>query len=463
LNEPTRIQPANRASLLDRYQAVADCLPVAEEIASLAARLMPICRSITGQGVQDTLDILGERIPIERTHVPSGTAVLDWEVPKEWNVREAYILDPQGRRVVDFREHTLHLVSYSIPVRRKMSLAELRPHLHSLPDHPDWIPYRTSYYSETWGFCLKHSVLESLQEGEYEVVIDTTLAPGSLTYGECVLPGETNREVVLFTHICHPSLANDNVSGMSLVSVLAQALSREPHRFTYRIVFAPATIGSITWLARNEAALERIDFGLVIGLVGDPGALTYKCSRRGDTGIDDAARHVVPQLDPAARIHDFSPYGYDERQFCSPGFDLAFGRLTRSANSCYPQYHTSADNLELMRPQSFAESFLAIVQILRVLEGNVRYRNLSPRGEPRLGKRGLYRKTGGTDLGRTENAYLWLLNQSDGGRDLLSIANRAQLPFDFIRNAALDLERAGLLAEVHESATQSPSRRGIRS
>jgi aminopeptidase-like protein len=419
---------------------------------------MPICRSITGNGVRASLDVLGEFVPIERFEVASGTPVLDWEVPQEWNVREAYILDPRGRRIVDFREHSLHLVSYSVPVRAKMSLAELRPHLHSLPDHPDWIPYRTSYYSEAWGFCVPHRLLETLQEGEYEVVIDSTLSAGSLTYGECVLPGETEREIVLYTHICHPSLANDNVSGMSLVTMLARALRAERRRFTYRIVYAPATIGSITWLARNEARLDRVDYGLVIGLVGDPGALTYKCSRRGNTGIDAAARHVVPGLDPAAHVNDFSPYGYDERQFCSPGFDLAFGRLTRSPNSGYPQYHTSADNLGLMQPRSFAESALALVRILRVLEGNVRYLNLSPKGEPRLGRRGLFRKTGGTDIGRTENAYLWILNQSDGTHDLLDIANRAGLPFDLMHNAALDLERAGLLSVQNETKRNATMR-----
>jgi aminopeptidase-like protein len=461
LNEPTRIPVP--AALLDAYQTVDDCLPAAEQILGLAQRLMPICRSITGEGTRETLSILGELVPLQRHDVPSGTQVLDWEVPKEWNIREAYIVDPQGRRVVDFRNHTLHVVNYSVPIRRKMTLAELRPHLYSLPDHPDWIPYRTSYYSETWGFCLTHRVLQSLEEGEYEVVIDSSLEPGNLTYAECVLPGATNREIVLYTHICHPTLANDNVSGMSLVTVLARALADQKHRYTYRIVFCPATIGSITWLSRNESTLERVDYGLVLGLLGDPGALTYKCSRRGDTVIDDAARHVVRGLDAAARINDFSPYGYDERQFCSPGYNLAFGRLTRSANSCYPEYHTSADNLELMRPRSIAESFFAILRILRVLEGNVRYRNLSPKGEPRLGKRGLFRRTGGTDIGQRENAYLWILNQSDGQHDLLGIADKAGLPFDFIRNAALDLERAGLLAEVPHTVPHGASARGMKS
>jgi aminopeptidase-like protein len=454
-------------TLLERHQTVEDCLPLAAEILSVAERLYPICRSITGNGVRATLDILadvlGTHASLERFEVPSGTPVLDWEVPKEWNVREAYIVGPSGQRIVDFRNHSLHLVSYSVPVRAKMSLAELRPHLHSIPDHPDWIPYRTSYYSEAWGFCVPHRLIETLQDGEYEVVIDSTLSAGSLTYAECLLPGETDREIVLYTHICHPSLANDNVSGMSLVTVLARELAREERRrFTYRIVYSPATIGSITWLARNETKLDRVDYGLVIGLVGDPGPITYKCSRRGDTGIDAAARHVVPGLESGAKVNEFSPYGYDERQFCSPGFDLAFGRLTRSPNSAYPQYHTSADDLSLMRPRSFAESLLALVRILRVLEGNVRYLNLSPKGEPRLGKRGLFRKTGGTDIGRTENAYLWILNQSDGSHDLLDIANRAGLPFDLMHDAARDLERAGLLRPL-QNDTQRDSLRGTGS
>lgn len=449
--------------ILERHQTVEDCLPLAAEILGVAERLYPICRSITGDGVRQTLDVLSELVPLERFEVPSGTPVLDWEVPKEWNVREAYIVDPQGKRIVDFRNHSLHLVSYSVPVRARMSLAELRPRLFSLPDHPDWIPYRTSYYSETWGFCVPHTLIETLQEGEYEVVIDTTLAPGSLTYAECVIPGETDREIVLYTHICHPSLANDNVSGMSLVSVLARELARQEQRkFTYRIVYGPATIGSITWLAQNEKKLDRIDYGLVIGLVGDPGPVTYKCSRRGNTGIDTAARHVVAGLESGARVNEWSPYGYDERQFCSPGFDLAFGRLTRSPNSAYPQYHTSADNLSLMQPRSFAESLLTIVRILRVLEGNVRYLNLSPKGEPRLGKRGLFRKTGGTDIGRTETAYLWILNQSDGAHDLLEIANRAGLPFDLMHNAARDLERAGLLRPLQNDEYRTTNNEALR-
>lgn len=431
--------------LLPEFRATEDCMGVANECFALAQRIFPICRSITGDGVRQTLGVLGEYIPLKPVEVPSGTPVLDWEVPHEWNVRDAYIKGPDGRKVVDFQSNNLHLVSYSRPVSARMALAELRTHLFSLPQHPDWIPYRTSYYRDAWGFCLTHRALESLSEGEYEVVVDTSHEPGSLTYAELVLPGESPQEVLIYTHVCHPSLANDNVSGMSLATMLARHLAPTTHHFTYRFVFAPTTIGSVTWLARNEANVGRIAYGLVMGLTGDRGALTYKASRRGDTAIDAAARHVLPNLDPNARLEPFSPYGYDERNFCSPGFNLAVGRLTRSANGKYPEYHSSADNLDLIEPRSIAETFLACVQILRVLEHNVCFVNLRPKGEPRLGPRGLFRTTGGTDPGRLEHAYLWLLNQSDGGRSLLEIAERAGMPFDFVYQAACDLQKAGLV------------------
>ena len=412
----------------------------------LASRIFPICRSITGAGVKSTLALIGERIPLTLHDVPSGTPAFDWEVPLEWNIRDAYIKDASGRRVVDFGRSNLHVVSYSTPIRQTLTLDELRPHLHSLPEHPDWIPYRTSYYRQNWGFCLAHRELQALQPGRYEVCIDSTLAPGHLTYGECFVPGASEREVVVFSHICHPSLANDNCSGISVATELAAAMQGTPRHFSYRFVFAPGTIGAITWLAQNEAHLERIAHGLVIGLLGDPGPLTYKKSVRGDALIDRAGVHVLGTLGPGHRIEEFSPYGYDERQFNSPGINLPVGRLTRSPNGAYPEYHSSADDLDLIQPRYLAESIGACARILDVLDGEGVYRNLSPKCEPQLGKRGLYRATGGTGPGEFEHALFWVLNQSDGRRSLLDIAERARIPFGVIQSAATALVGAGLLA-----------------
>ena len=416
----------------------------AAELCPLMRALYPICRSITGEGVRRTLDLVEEWIPLQRTEVPTGTKVFDWEVPNEWNVRDAYIAGPEGRRLVDFRAHNLHLVSYSAPVRRSMTLEELKPHLHSLPDRPDWIPYRTSYYREHWGFCLRHRDLERLGPGPFEVVVDSTLAPGSLTYAECVVPGRTKGEAIVFTHICHPSLANENLTGIGAAAALArEMLKGAPPRLTWRFIFAPATIGSLTWLSRNEERLDRVRAGLVIGLLGDKGPLTYKRSRRGDCGTDRAAAQVLRGV-PCARMVDFAPFGYDERQFCSPGINLPMGRLTRSPNGEYPEYHSSGDDLDIVQPAALAESLRTLARLIAVLDENRLLVNLSPKGEPRLGKRGLYGSLGGVPPGDFEHALLWVLNLSDGAHDLVSVAERSGLDFTLIANAAAALEEAGL-------------------
>ena len=374
--------------------------------------------------------------------------MFDWEVPREWNVREAWIKGPDGNRVVDLRDHTLHLMSYSTPVRARMSLEALRPHLFSLPDHPDWIPYRTSYYRDAWGFCLTDRQLKSLPPGEYEVCIDSTLVPGHLTYAECVIPGELDQEFLVFTHICHPSLCNDNLTGIALATQLAAALRRGKSRLTYRFVFAPGTIGSITWLARNEASTHRVRHGLVLGLLGDRGPLTYKRSRRLTASIDAIAAYVLPKVAPTARLIDFSPYGYDERQLCSPGFDLPVGRLTRTPNSEYEQYHTSADDFDIIDPDCLAESLTACASLMDVADREETYLNLNPKCEPRLGKRGLYRPTGGTHPGEFEHALLWVLSQSDGSHSLLDVAVRSGIGFDTIAAAADALHNVQLLRAV---------------
>ena len=416
-----------------------------ERMHELATRLFPICRSITGDGVRETLRALGERIPLELHEVPSGEQVLDWTVPDEWNIRDAYIATSAGERVVDFQESNLHVVGYSEPVRSEMTLDELRPHLHVHPEQREWVPYRTSYYSRTWGFCLSQRQLDELADETYEVVVDSTLAPGSLTYGECFLRGATDEEVLLSTHVCHPSLANDNLSGIVLLAELGAALGALPRRLSYRLLFVPGTIGSISWLARNDGRLERVRAGLVVACVGDGGVLTYKRSRRGDALVDRAGAHVVGRAD--GRVLDFVPWGWDERQFNSPGFDLPVGCLTRSLEGEFSEYHSSADDLDLIRPEFLSESLEAALAIVDVLESDRTFRNLSPKGEPQLGRRGLYRSVGGPEPGVEQLATLWVLNQSDGTRSLLDIAERSGLPYEAIRAAAERLEAAGLLAK----------------
>jgi aminopeptidase-like protein len=409
----------------------------------LAKVLYPICRSITGQGVRDTLDILERHVQLRRTNVPSGTKVFDWQVPLEWNIRDAYIKDSSGKRVVDFRDSNLQVVNYSTPVQTRMSLQELKPRLHAIPDQPDWIPYRTSYYSENWGFCLTQRQLDSLAEDDYEVVIDSTLQSGNLTLAECVVPGEVNDEVVIYTHTCHPSLCNDNLSAIAVSTLLAKFWSTKQHHFTYRFVFGPTTIGSIAWLSCNEQNTTRVRHGLVLASLGDQGQLVYKRSRRGNADIDRIAEYVATQH--AGRIEDFSPYGYDERQFCSPGFNLPIGRLSRTPNGTYPEYHTSADNLDFISAAALGEALQACEEILHIVDNNVRYVNLAPKCEPRLGPRGLFRATGGRGPSEFEHALLWVLNQSDGENDLLSISNKSKLDFFLVLQAAHSLEEVGLV------------------
>jgi aminopeptidase-like protein len=417
----------------------------AADAMGLMRALQPICRSITGNGVRQTLELISARAPLQVHEVPTGTAAFDWEVPREWNIREAWIADASGRRVVDFRDSALHVVGYSTPVHAEMPLSELRPHLHTLPEHPDWIPYRTSYYKENWGFCLRHRTLEALRDGQYTVHIDSTLEPGHLTYGECVVPGTVDDEFLIFTHVCHPTLCNDNLTGIAVAAALAAALPASTPYLTHRFVFAPGTIGSLVWLSRHESSLSRVRHGLVLGLLGDRGPLTYKRSRRGSADVDRIAAQTLPRVSPAARLIDFSPYGYDERQLCSPGFNLPVGRLTRSPNNEYPEYHSSADDFSIVSEDALAESLAACAAIIGAAHANATFLNLSPKGEPRLGKRGLFGDTGGMHPGQMEHALLWVLNQSDGSCDLLGIAERSGLPFEAIAVAAAALERAGLL------------------
>jgi aminopeptidase-like protein len=419
---------------------------IGEEIYGLAARLYPICRSITGDGVRETLRLLAEHIPLERHEIPTGTPVFDWTVPREWNIRDAYIRDASGRRVVDLAQSSLHVMSYSVPVRASMPLSELKRHIHTLPEQPDLIPYRTSYYAENWGFCLTHRQLESLGEETYEVVIDSSLTNGSLTYGEYLHRGESEDEVLFSAHVCHPSLANDNCSGMALLTHLARRISGLKTRYSYRFLFAPGTIGAITWLSRNAATARRIKHGLILSMVGDRGGPNYKRSRRGDALIDRAMAHVLRHSGLAHVVHDFIPYGYDERQYCSPGFNLPVGLFQRSMFGTIPEYHTSADNLSFIEPEQLALSYRLIATTLHVLENDAVYSNAMPYCEPQLGKRGLYHATGGDKNAAAANmAMLWVLNLSDGAHSLLDIAERANLPFAVVHRAASVLQEHGLL------------------
>jgi len=419
-----------------------------QDLHAFAAQLYPICRSITGEGVRETLRQVQEFIPIAVHEVATGTTVFDWTVPNEWNIRDAYIKDPAGRKIVDFNQSNLHVVSYSAPVHKTVSLQELKDHLFTLPEHPDWIPYRTSYYNETWGFCMPHAQLQTLAEGDYEVCVDASLEPGHLTYGEYCIPGATDDEVLISAHVCHPSLANDNLSGIAIATFLARHLSALSLRYSYRFLYLPGTIGPITWLSRNEDKVERIKHGLVAVCLGDPGRTTYKKSRRGDAEIDRAVEHVLKHSGADYRLIDFFPYGYDERQFCSPGFNLPVGCLMRSQHGSFAEYHTSGDNLDLIRPKHLADSFGKFLAVFNVLENNRTFVNLNPKCEPQLGKRGLYGPVGGHSHRKlNQMAMLWVLNMSDGENSLLDIAERADVDFESVRAVAAALAEHDLLAE----------------
>ncbi|MEY6432064.1 DUF4910 domain-containing protein [Thioalkalicoccus limnaeus] len=414
-------------------------------------QLYPICRSITGNGVRETLRIIGQRVPLQIREVPTGTKVFDWTIPREWNIRDAWVKDPSGRKIIELRNSNLHVVSYSVPVHKKLSLPELKKHLHSLPELPHLIPYRTSYYQATWGFCLSHNQQRELVEGEYEVFIDSSLEDGHLSFGEYLLKGQTTEEVLLSCHVCHPSLANDNLSGVALATALAQLLEGYDRRYSYRFLFVPGTIGAITWLALNEDFIRQIKCGLVVALVGDRGKLTYKKSRQRCAEIDQAALHVLGHSGAAYEVQDFSPYGYDERQYCSPGIDLAVGSLTRTPYGRYLEYHTSGDNLDFLSADALEDSLQAYLSILHVVDTNRRYRNQYPKCEPQLGRRGLYSELGGQSDGKElEMALLWVLNFSDGEHSILDIAARSGKPFAQLARAARLLERAGLLKESME-------------
>jgi aminopeptidase-like protein len=409
----------------------------------LMRELYPIPRSLTGDGVRQTLARISQEVPLEITEVPTGTQVFDWTVPREWNVDEAWIADGDGHRVVDFAESSLHLLGYSVPVRDRLSLAELRERVFT-HENPDWIPYRTSYYTENWGFCLSQRQLDSLADGDYEVCIGTRLEDGHLTYGEALIPGETQDEFLLSTYVCHPALCNDNLSGVVLLAALGKRLAERELRYSYRLLFSPGTIGPLCWLSRNPDAVGHVRHGLVASCLGDPGGMTYKRSRGGDAEIDRAVEVVLRDSGREHTILDWFPYGGDERQFNSPGFDLPVGALSRSPADTFPGYHSSGDDFDLVGAEWLEDSLETYLAVIDAVERNRTYVNASPYGEPQLGKRGLYRSVGGGSP--QEAALLWMLSLADGTLDLIGIAERSALSFAAIREAADRLLEHDLLA-----------------
>ena len=414
----------------------------------IVSELYPICRSITGNGLRQSLQCLQQLAPLKIREIPTGTKVFDWEVTKEWNILDAYIKNSRGERVIDFQQSNLHVVNYSIPIKGWMSKEELKPYVWTLPETPDWIPYRTSYYKESWGFCMSQHQWEALPDDHYEILIDSTLKSGHLSYGELRIQGATDDEILISAHSCHPSLCNDNLSGMVIAATLARYLASTDLRYSYRFLWGPGTIGAITWLALNENIIPRIQHGFVLSCLGDTGPFNYKRSRQGKTECDLAVEHVLLQAGHKYSIHDFTPIGYDERQYCSPGINLPVGCFMRTPNGQYPQYHTSADDLTLVSPEALAESTLHLLNIIFTLENNHRYLNLNPKCEPQLGRRGLYSSTGGICNSDFETALLWILNLSDGTKSLLECAHRSGISFRTLAVVSKSLETHGLITKL---------------
>jgi len=435
---------------------------ISSQMYNLLKELYPICRSITGDGVRKTLEIIQTHIPIEKHEVPSGTKVFDWTIPKEWNIKDAYIKNDKNEKIVDFQKSNLHILNYSKPIKSKLSLSELKHNLHTLPEQPNAIPYKTSYYNEDWGFCLTHNQFLTLKDGEYEIVIDSSLEDGNLTYGEFFLQGKKDEEVLLTCYTCHPSLCNDNLSGIVLVTLLAKFLSKFELNYSYRFLFIPETIGAITWLKFNEENISKIKHGLVVTCVGDSGKFTYKKSRIGDTEIDQTVINILKESEESFEISDFFPIGSDERQFCSPGFNLPVGSLMRTMYFNFPEYHTSLDNLEFVKAENLIKSFSMYLKIILELEKNsdsskskekVKDQNTNredvfinciQKCEPNLGKRGLFDKVTRLDSGTTLRIN-WILNLSDGTNSLSDISNISGIEYNLIKETSELLLKHNLL------------------
>jgi len=452
------------------------------EMYNLMEKLYPICRSITGDGVRKTLDILSQTIPLKKFEVPTGTKVFDWVIPNEWNINDAYVLDPNGKKIINFKESNLHVLNYSIPIHKKIQLNELKKHLYTIPEQPDLIPYRTTYYDKNWGFCLKHNDFINLQKGEYEVVIDSTLKKGNLTYGECYIPGKIDDEILISCYVCHPSMCNDNLSGVVLATRLAKYFSNIDTQYSLRFLFIPETIGAITWLYKNEKNIHKIKHGLVATCVGDSTKFKYKKTRRGNTKIDQITINSLKNSKFDFDVLDFFPTGSDERQFCSPGFNLPVGQLFRGfyGTPDMPYYHTSGDNLNYVKPSNLAESFSLYYSIIVNLEHDLNHKihiknpkqsysqknivnsdnskkfiNLNPKCEPQLGKRKIYNQIGGQNYQSLHSKYddialLWVLNFSDGENSLIDIQQKSKIDLKTIEKAAHILTKNNLLQEIKQ-------------
>ncbi|MBX3422415.1 MAG: DUF4910 domain-containing protein [Pirellulaceae bacterium] len=462
---------------------VADSRVAGQSMQQFAAELFPFHRAITGAGVRSTLTAIAQRIPLEVRRLPTGLPVLDWEVPSEWELRDAYVQHPAGHKVIQLAKSNLHVVSYSVGVDEQLSWPELKPFLYTLPEHPDWIPYRTAHFQTRWGFCLSHRDWESLESdppaGTFRALIDAQQKPGHLEWGEVFLAGQRSEEFLISTHICHPSLANDNLSGIVIATELARRLAALPQLpFSFRFLFIPATIGAIAWLDQNRENVSRICGGLVLSNLGDSGAFTYKSSRQRTALIDQTVNLVLKRLTVGARLRDFVPWGYDERQFCSPGFDLPIGRFTRSPEGAYPQYHTSADDLNLIQPGYLSQSLQVLCWIIsefaksfprksenihaaqsvaesssssagKSISGSDVYVNLHPFGEPKLDRYGLYKGYGQVQNMAFQQAVLWALNLSDGKHTFDDIVVRSGLDAQLLRRAIEKLSDCNLLTKIN--------------
>lgn len=418
-----------------------------QEMHDLCKELFPICRSITGDGFRKSLSILKNILPdMNVFEVPTGTKCFDWGVPQEWNIQDAYIIDPEGSKICDFQKSNLHVMGYSAPVNKKMTLDELQNHLYSLPDQPNAIPYITSYYIERWGFCLTHEDRVQLKPGDYQVYIDSELKDGSLTYGELIIPGETDQEIFLSTYLCHPSMANNELSGPVVTTFLAKWLSElKNKKYTYRIIFIPETIGSIVYLSKNlEVMKEKTLAGFNISCIGDDRAYSYLPSRYGDTLSDKVALHVLRNLRPEFTSYSFLERGSDERQYCSPGVDLPVCSIMRSKYACYPEYHTSLDDLTLVTPSGLYGGYTTVQKALECLE-MIETLKVSVLCEPQLGKRGLYPTLSTKESWAEVRDMKNLIAHCDGELNLLEIADHINLPLWNLKELVAKLKEEGVL------------------
>lgn len=428
---------------------------LSQEIDSYLRRLFPICRSITGDGNRTTLRVLQEIVPLTVYEVPSGTRVYDWTVPEEWNIRDAWIADGRGRRIVDFRQSNLHVVGYSEPVRARLSWNDLKPRLHVHPSLAEAIPYRTSYYQRSWGFCLTHAQFSELEAlgGPFEVVVDSEFSRGSMSYGELLLPGRSSQEILLSCYICHPSMANDSLSGVLLTAFLARELMQRQRNYSYRIAFVPETIGAVAYCARNEEAMKNIDLGLVITTVGGPGRYGYKQSLDPSHPINGMIEEIFREAGADFITYPFDVHGSDERQYSSQGFRINVATICRDRYYEYAQYHSSLDDLSFVSGRQIAETLAHYRRLIDRLEARRLFRNRIRHGEVMLSRHGLYPVTGGAQRpelgGRSElDLVLWLLFLCDGRLAVEDIARRLAVPEDLLLAQASNLVAKGVLEVV---------------